>query len=181
MKKQSFLNLGLAGCVIIFFSGCWTPPNANVQPKGNPGLIQSGIILETVQDPALVESIDAGRRTITLKCPDGMTRTCTASPEVQNFGQIKAGDQVKAATRVELAVYRLVNGRLPDGTPAETLGINAKVLQVDPSYRLLTLQYANGRSETFKADLQTRLEQMASGDSVAVRPVEVTSVQIKKP
>lgn len=181
MKKQIFLYFSIAGCVISLCTGCWTPPNANVQPAGEPRLIQSGVTVEVVQNPAPVVSIDASQRTITLKRIDGMAKTYPVSPKVKNFDQIKAGDQVKATVIDELAVYLLANGRLPDGTTAGTLGVNAKVLQVDPSYRLLTLQYANGQSEKFKAGLNSLLQQMAPGDDVVVKPKEVTAIHVEKP
>ncbi len=161
-------------------AGCWTTPNANVQPKGQPGLIQDGITVESIEDPATVQAVDAGQGTITLSLPSGRTATYKVGPNVKHFDQVQVGDKVKATVTDELAVYTLENGRLPDGTTAETLGVNAKVLLVDPSYRLLTLQYPNGQSETFKPGLGTRMLQMSPGDSVVMRPGELTAIRIEK-
>src|SRR5208282_407780 len=138
-------------------------------------LIQHGIAVQSVKDPATVQAIDAGARTITLKFSDNTVLTCKAGTPVENFDQIKAGDQVQATVTEELAIYGLEDGKLPGGTTAETLGVNAKVLKVDPSYRILTLQYPNGQSEAFKPGLGTKMEQMSPGDSVVMRPVEVTA------
>ena len=77
------------------------------------------------------------------------------------LGHIQVGNQVQATVTEDLAIYVLENGRLPDGTTAEALGVNAKVLKVDPSYRILTLQYPDGESEALKPGLGTRMEQMA--------------------
>ena len=182
MKNLKFATMAtLLPVIALALAGCWTPPNANVQPKGNPGLIQSGFTVEVVQDPAPVASIDASQRTITLKRTDGLTKTYAVGPKVKNFDRIKAGDQVKVTVEDELAAYILENGRLPDGTTAATLGVNAKVLWVDPSYRLLTLQYPNGQSEKFKAGLDAKLQEMAPGDDVLVKPKEVTALHIEKP
>ena len=161
--------------IALALAGCWTPPNANVQPAGEPRLIQSGFTVEVVQNPAPVTAIDAGQRTITLKRTDGRTKTYAVGPNVKSF------DQIKATVEDELAVYLLAKGRLPDGTTAETLGVNAKVLWLDPSYRLLTLQYPNGQSEKFKTGLDARLQEMAPGDDVVVKPKEVTALHIEKP
>ena len=69
-----------------------------------------------------------------------------------------------------------------DGTSrARTINFNAKVLTVDPSYRLLTLQFTNGQNLTIKAGLNVRLEKMAPGDDVVMRSNEVTAIEIKKP
>jgi hypothetical protein len=177
LRKASAVLLPIA---LITLTGCWTPPNAKVQPEGSPGLIQQGIMVESARNPATVKAIDLSSRTITLQFPDGTSATCEAGPGVKNFGKIQAGDKVKATMTKDLAIYILDNGRLPDGPTAESLGINAKVLKVDPSYRLLTLQYPDGRRETVKPGLGTKMEQMAPGDSVVVRPVEITAIKIVK-
>lgn len=175
------MGLTLMPVAALTLAGCWTPPNADVQPKGPPGLIQDGIIVESVKDPATVVAVDDGTRTITLKLSDHTTLTCKVGAKVQIPGHIQVGDQVSATVSEELAIYTLDHGRLPDGTTAETLGVNAKVLMVDPSYRILTLQYPDGQSEKVKPGLGTRMEQMSPGDSVVVRPKEVIAVKIEKP
>ena len=58
------------------------------------------------------------------------------------------------------------------GGAAETIRANAKVLRVDPSYRLLSLQYPDGRAETFKVGLDVKLLEMQPGDDVVVRNIE---------
>jgi hypothetical protein len=182
MKNLKFATLAtMLPVFALTLAGCWTPPNANVQPAGEPRLIQSGVTVEVVQDPAPVTAIDASQHTITLKRTDGLARTYAVDPKVKNFDQVKAGDRVKATVVDELAVYLLANGRLPGGTTAETLGVNAKVLWVDPSYRLMTLQYPNGQSEKFKVSLGALLQQMAPGDDVVVKPRVVTSLHIENP
>ena len=165
-------------------TGCRTPPNANVQPAGKPGLIQGGNPVAVIQYPVPVDAVDASQRTITLKHADGSTKTFQAGPTVNNLDQVKAGDVVKATVKAELSVYILDHGRLPgaDGTSrARTINFNAKVLTVDPSYRLLTLQFTNGQNLTIKAGLNVRLEKMAPGDDVVLRSNEVTAIEIKKP
>ena len=175
------MALALTPVAALALAGCWTPPNANVQPPGQPGLIQDGIAVQSVKDPATVQAIDNSTRTITLKLSDNTTLTCKVGANLEILGHIQVGDQVQATVSEDLAVYVLEKGRLPDGTTAEALGVNAKVLMVDPSYRILTLQYPNGQSEKLKAGLGTRMEQMSPGDSVVVRPREVTAIKIEKP
>ena len=122
--------------IALVLAGCWTPPNANVQPAGKPGLIQGGIPVELIQEPATVVAIDGSRRTITLKRDDGTTKTFTVGESVKNLDQVKVGDTIKAAVKAELSVYILDHGRLPnaDGTSRpKTINFNAKVLQVDPA------------------------------------------------
>ena len=180
-KYAKWFALALASVGALALAGCWTPPNASVQPKGKPGLIQDGIAVESVKYPATVLAIDryASPRTTVLKFSDGTTNTYNVQRQVKNLDQVRVGDTVKATVMEDVAVYVLDNGKLPDGTTAETLGVNARVLLVDPSYRLLTLQTSDGQSETLKPDLGTKLEQMEPGDSAVVRPVEVTAIKVE--
>ena len=108
MKNLKFATMAtLLPAVALALAGCWTPPNANVQPEGEPRLIQSGFTVEVVQNPAPVAAIDASQHTITLKRTDGLTKTYAVGPNVKNFDQIKAGGQVKATVEDDLAVYLL--------------------------------------------------------------------------
>ncbi len=187
LVKNNFTFLKLAAClpvIALSMTGCWTPPNANVQPVGKPGLIQAGIPVTVVQYPVIVETIDAGQNTITLKHADGSTKTFDLAPTVKDLSHVKVCDTVKASVQAELSVYILDNGRLPGAngtTRPKTINFNAKVLKVDPSYRLLTLQFANGQTLTIKASLNVHLEKMTPGDDVVMRSNEVTAIEVKKP
>jgi hypothetical protein len=76
----------------------------------------------------------------------------------------------------------LKNGRVPStGGKPETLEADAKVLSVDPSYRLLTLQYPNGQAQTFKVGLNVKLLEMEPGDIVVIRTMELIALRVEKP
>jgi hypothetical protein len=167
----------------LILTGCATPPNANVQPAGKPGLIQGNIPVSIIQDPVTVVTLNAGERTIVLKHAVGSTKTFNVMPSVDNFDQVKVGDVIKATVKAELSVYILDHGKLPnpDGTSRpKTINFNAKVLEVDPSHRLLTLQFTNGHSMTIKAGLDVQLEKMAPGDDVVMRSNQIAAIEIKK-
>jgi hypothetical protein len=163
-------------------AGCWTAPIANVQPKGEARLIQRAIPVESVKDRATVQSIDANQRVIVLKFSEGASATFKPGPQVAGFYQIRAGDNVRATVAQELTVYVLKSGQLPGaGGKAETIKADAKVLMVDPSYRLLTLQYPNGQAETFKVGLEVKLLEMEAGDDVVVRTMDLVALRVEKP
>jgi hypothetical protein len=161
----------------LLLAGCWAAPVATVQPKGEPRLIQGAIAVQSVKEAAIVASVDRNAGTIVLRTagrPE--TSNYKLGPKVSNLDGIKAGDVVQATVKEELTVYVLRDGQLPD---AGTLAVHAKVLAVDPSYRLLKLQYPDGGDETLKVPLGTQLEQMEAGDSVVIRPVEVIALRRK--
>jgi hypothetical protein len=163
-------------------AGCWTAPVADVQPKGEARLIQSAISVESVKAPAIVEAVDRNSGTIVVRTPGAAeTSTYKVGRGVENFSSLSMGDKVKATVREELSVYVLRNGEAPgaDGTP-EKIAASARVLSVDPSYRLLKVQYPNGEDETFKVALGVKLKEMEAGDTVVIRPVEAVALKRKR-
>jgi len=90
---------------------------------------------------------------------------------VRNWGEIRKGDQVKATVREVLTVY------VP---PVPNRSQDARVLVVDPSYRVLTVQYPNGVTEALKVGLGARLEGIEAGDSIAIHPVEVIKLRLRR-
>jgi hypothetical protein len=168
--------------IVLALTGCWTAPVASVQPKGEPRLIQDGIAVEALKISAIVRSVDATARRIVLSTPgDAAAVSYRVGPGVRTLDRIKVGDEVRAEIAEELAVYVLRDGRLlrPGGVP-EVIASNARVLSVEPSYRLLTLQFPDGHTKTLKVDRRVRLDEMASGDEVVIRPVEILALQVRK-
>jgi hypothetical protein len=150
-------------------------PVATVQPPGEARLIQSAVAVTSEKDAAIVSALDRSAGTIVLRIAGRAdTSTYKLGPRVSSLDGIGVGDVVQATVTEELTVYALRDGQLP-GTGAITA--HARVLAVDPSYRLLKLQYADGANETLKVPLGTRLGQMEAGDSVVIRPVEVLAVR----
>lgn len=105
---------------------------------------------------------------------------CKVGREVRNWAAVNAGDEVRATIREVLTVYVAPpdDGRSHD-PGARSQSVDARVLVMDPSYRLVTVQYPNGGTETFKLGLHTRMEQIAAGDSVAIRPVEAIELHVR--
>lgn len=91
---------------------------------------------------------------------------------VRHWGDLHAGDEVNATLKEELTVY--VAPPLDKGSP------DARVLLVDPSYRLLKVEYANGGTETFKVGLHTRMEGIGAGDAVTIHPGEVIKLRLRR-
>src|SRR5271169_3402654 len=95
-KNAKWIPLILISTGALALTGCWTAPNASVQPKGQPGMIEAGIQVRAVEYPATVQAIDTTQGTITLALPDGTTTVYKIGPKVKNSKPIQAGDTVKA-------------------------------------------------------------------------------------
>jgi hypothetical protein len=163
---------------VLMLAGCWTVPVATVQPQGEPRLIQREVAVEPVKTLAVVSSVDVSGGTIALRTgSSAQIATYKVGPEVSGLNDLKPGDVVQATLAQALDVYLLRDGQLPGAAGA--VAVDARVLRVDPSYRLLTLQYPDGRTDTVKVALGTSLEQMAPGDSVVIRPVAVLALRRK--
>jgi hypothetical protein len=172
----------LLSVLALALAGCWTPPVANVQPKGDARLIQRAIPVVAVKNGVTVQSVDAERQTIILNFADGTTSTVGSGAAVANLSKIRAGDKIRATVAQELSVYVLRGGQLPgaDGK-LEFIKSDAKVLSIEPSYRLLTLQYPNRRVETLKVGLDADLHSMEAGDDVVIETTQLLALRVQKP
>ncbi len=83
--------------VALFVRKAGTPPDAaemqavSVAPRGQR---PKAMAVDTVEISAKVEKIDYKKRLITLKGPEGNTRTIKADPRVKRLSEIKVGDDI---------------------------------------------------------------------------------------
>jgi hypothetical protein len=143
-------------------------PSANVRPPGEPRVIAGGIEVVGVAKSAKVESVDRAARILGLRV-SGVPLYYGIGGRVRNWSDVHIGDEVSATLREVLTVY--VAPPEEKGSPPD-----ARVLVVDPSYRLLKVQYANGGTVTFKVALHAQMQGIAAGDSVKIHPVEVIAL-----
>jgi hypothetical protein len=83
------------------------PPSAEEQRavlRAEPGEKPGGAVIKTMQVSATIESIDKATRQVTLKGPEGKTKTVKVGDEVKNFDNLKEGDQVMATVTEALAI-----------------------------------------------------------------------------
>ena len=162
----------------VILSGCWAPPSASVRPAGKPRVIAEGIEVDRTVDFAKVESLDPAARTVALSVGGVPLPAYKLGRRVRNWGDVRRADHVRATIAEVLTVYVEGNSfhvAAPSRQP------DARVLVVDPSYRLLTVQYPDGGTETFKTALHTRMDGIEAGDSVTIRQVEVTELRAWRP
>lgn len=175
--KTTLLSLVAA----VLLSGCWTPPNADVRPPGPSRVIQRGIVVNSTLRRAIVQSVDAQTRTIVLEVPGTPgVHSYRASRQVSDLDRLHAGAMVRATVSEELTVYVSSDGGLPgtDGVPGG-MEPTARILSLDPSYRVMTLQKPDGQTEDFKVGLEVRLGEMQAGDQVLIQAPEIVSLSVR--
>ncbi len=153
----------------------------------------------TVTETATVDAIDAARRSVTLKWPDGKTKTFKVPKEVVNFDQIAVGDKVRATFVEELALFVRKSDAPPSADETETIAlapkgakpgvfmadtqtITAKIEAIDYKQRTVTLKGPQGNSKTFKINKSVKnLKEVKKGDEVTLRFTEALAVVVEKP
>jgi hypothetical protein len=161
-------------------TGCWSAPVATVQPRGEPRLIQSAIPVKSVKPPATIQSINRDARVITVLGEDPLRPVSyKVGSSVRNLKRLQVGDRVRATVAEDLTVYVLRDGQAPPAS-IDASRVDARVLSVDGSYRLLTLRFPNGYDETFKVGQSVKLDEMEAGDAVSITPVEAIALRRKR-
>jgi hypothetical protein len=167
-RASALLAIGAA----VSLSGCWTAPSASIRPPGEPRVIAGGIEVEGLADYAKVESVNRDARILGLSVA-GVPLFYGIGPRVRHWRDVQTGDEVRATLEEVLTVY-VPSPWEKDSSP------DAHVLIVDPSYRLLKLQYANGGTATFKVALGARMNGIGAGDAVKIHPVEVIGLRLRR-
>ena len=93
--------------IALFVRKSGAPPDAaemqavSVAPKGKKPM---AMVVETVEITAKVEKIDYKKRLVTLKGPDGNTKTIKVDPRVKKLGEVKVGDEIVLRHTEALAI-----------------------------------------------------------------------------
>jgi len=178
--SNSALTHSLLFSAVLALCGCWTPPRSDVQPPGEPRLIAEQIQVQSDADSAVVQAVDVQAHTLALEGLRGRSRAeYSVSPLVGALAQVQAGDRIRAVLSDELSVYVLHAGESAF-IAGERVEPDARVLSVDPTYRLLIIQYPDSEQETFKVGLDVKLEAMQAGDAVVIRPVRLIALKRRK-
>jgi hypothetical protein len=126
---------------------------------------------EEVAESAKVESVDRAARILVLSV-NGVPLSYAIGRHVRNWEDLHTGDEVRATLKDELTVYV--------APPREERSPDAHVLLVDPSYRVMEIQYANGGTETLKVGLHTQMKGFGAGDAITIHPVEAIRLHLRR-
>jgi len=146
---------------------------------------------------APVDSIDAAKRTISLKAPHGIILTTKVDDAVKNLDQIKPGDTVvvkyyesmawklrktteanpKETTKKETEAPE---GNEPGMIKMTTTEIVATIEKVDAATSSVTLKKPDGTDFTVKVKDPENLKLVKVGDQVDIRYSESTAISVEK-
>lgn len=170
------LSLGLATTLAI--QGCWHPPTANTEPSGVPRLIESAVGVESTWSPVIVRAINSDKRYLELLAP-GELRPIRSAAHLDHalLERLQVGDTLRAILQRELTIFVSADRTLQLPGAGRLIVGGARVLAVDPSYRVLTLEFSDGRQEVYKVNRVARLSQVEPGDDVAFRTIDVIELR----
>jgi len=193
MKKRHWLWLLTVALIFAFVqTGMAAEAKKDAQADGI-------VLTETAQIKAKVEDIDTAKRTVTLKGPRGNTVTLKADESMENFDQIKKGDQVVATYIESMAVFvakageKPVTGEVevvkaaPKGAKPSLIAVDTvqetlAVAGIDYKKRKITLKWPDGKTKTVKIHKDVKgFNKIKKGDSIVVRLTEAVAVAVKTP
>jgi len=155
-----------------------------------------GAAMQVVKASAVVQSVDAKTRTVTLKMANGETRSIVAGEQVRNFDQIKAGDTVTVgyveALTLELkkggkevvhrtektAAERSKAGEKPGGAVGREITAVADVVNVDEQKKLVTVKNKDGKTIDLNIRDPEQLKLIKKGDQIQATYTEALAVSV---
>lgn len=148
---------------------------------------------------ATIVAVDKAERFVTLKGPKGNEVTIQAGPEVQNFDQLKAGDQVTAHYQAAVAVQVMPagsatagvetesgqtsapKGSLPGAKAGQSVTVTSKLTGIDLKKHTVTLAGPDGHERTIEVkdpERQAAMSKLKVGDMVVATYVEALAVTV---
>jgi len=146
-------------------------------------------------ETGVIEEIEAGSRTVTIRKPDGTFVSVVAGPEIKRFSEVKVGDTVNARF-YENVVIRLKrpgepevdnaskattgSGQaMPGGTKAKQRTITATISAIDMKAPTVTFTGPNGWKYTSKVQDVEALGKVKVGDKVDIVWTEAMMVSLE--
>ena len=151
---------------------------------------------QTVQMTTVVDAIDREARTITLKGPEGNTRTIKAMEGSNNIDTIDVGDIVNVeyvqhmsievlandgmepGTGTMAAVARNKEGETPAGMVMETTVTTATVEEINIEANTFKLKWPGGEIKDYEAQNPENLKKADVGDLVVITYSEAIALSL---
>ena len=151
---------------------------------------------QTIQLTTVVDAVDREARTITLKGPEGNTRTIQMMEDSSNIDKIVVGDTVNVeyvqhmsievmandgmepGTGTMAAVARNTEGETPAGMVMETTITTATVEDINIEANTFKLKWPGGEIKEYEAQDPENLKKSDVGDLVVVTYTEAIALSL---
>jgi Cu/Ag efflux protein CusF len=146
---------------------------------------------------ATITAIDAAKRLVTLKGPEGKSETIQVPETVTRFSELKVGDQVtfkytqSIVVRLQKPGDAMVGnvaagiekggGPKPGGKAAAEATVVVTLVALDPKVPSVTIKNDAGEVRTIKIRDEKNLEGFKAGDKVAITYVESLAIDVTTP
>jgi hypothetical protein len=174
------------------------PPDTVRSTSATQAGVPGGMWVDVAESTAKVIDVDRAARVVILQRSDGSRLSVQCGPSVKNFDQIKIGDYVSAALSTQLeifvepsgdrsadsseaAIVSAPRGEKPGVLATTTTKVTAKIVKLDTANRKATLQFADGRTETYAVRPDVDMSSAHVGDSVVMRTTAVRSLVVIEP
>lgn len=168
-------------------TGCATPQKPAVE------------LAEMSEVSGRVVAVHRTHRTVSLRGSQGHVLTVKVDPAVQNFDQIRVGDEVRLTYLESVAIYVSSDGKPPSADSALGVAVAAKgakpageivavtdlsatIEAINPVKRMLTLKGPQGNLFPVTVDKSVAgFSALKVGDNVHVRHTEAVALTVSKP
>ena len=197
MRSARLIPLLIVGGALLAVPGMVSAAFGQAAQPSAPGTV----VAWTTEMRATVESIDHATRQVVLRGPEGNRLALTASPEVRNLDQVRAGDQVVIRYTEALAaslakpdersganvtrqegVVRSEPGQRPRGAIGGQVRATVQVEAVDRASNTLTIIGPAGVARTIAVrdpDAQRFLQTLKAGDRVELVYTEALAMAVE--
>lgn len=187
-----------AASLISVVAGAWVAAGCASPGPPTTALQPTMLSANTVRVTTVVEAVDRENRILTLRTQNGDLRSMLVDPGVENFDQIRRGDQVVADYLQQVAVYIDAPGvttkdesarvsasaarrNKPTGAVVDTVQRRATVLAIDHESRTVTLQGLDGSVRTIAVPSELGpLSRIHTGDPIIIRYTHMVGISVSK-
>ena len=159
--------------------------------------LPSGKVEDVIEARATVTAVDAGKREVSLKEPDGTELQIIVTDAVRNFDQIKPGDevvvryteavawQVKPASKgtpgvsTDSTTTVATPGEKPAADVKDSITLTATITAIDIAKGTATITGPGGESTTVKARDPANLKKVKVGDLVDITYSEAVAISVQ--
>ena len=192
--KFARTTVAMLAATVVFAASAQQAPTTTSSVAVAPG---KAVATNTTTASAVIVSIDATYRIVTLKTASGKVVEVVAGPEVKNFDQLKVGQKVKAAYSEALSLElkkgggkpltmtekggaaSAAAGAKPGAAGARQVTILADVVKVDTKTHLVTLKGPGGNSVDLHVEDPEQLKNIKKGDQVEAVYTEAVAVTVE--